>query len=104
MIDAIAAHHPPDVIFSNSDHLQAETALAAAYFGLPAKDWRACLTAKNKALMRRALAAAGVETVRSVRLRPARAAAGRPAVPGGGEAPRGRGERGRGALPRTRPS
>ena len=70
VIDAIAAHRPPDVIFSNSDHLQAATALAAAYFGLPAKDGRACLTAKNKALMRRALAAAGVETVRSARLRP----------------------------------
>lgn len=70
VIDAVAGHHAPDVIFSNSDHLQAATALAAAYFGLPAKDWRGCLTAKNKALTRRALAAAGVETVRSVRLRP----------------------------------
>jgi biotin carboxylase len=70
VIDTIAGHHAPDVIFSNSDHLQAATALAAAYFGLPGKDWRACLTAKNKALTRRALAAAGVETVRSARLRP----------------------------------
>jgi len=70
VIEAIAAHRAPDVIFTNSDHIQAATALAAAYFGLPAKDWRACLTAKNKALMRRALAAAGVETVRSARLRP----------------------------------
>lgn len=70
VIETIAAHHPPDVIFSNSDHLQAETALAAAYFGLPGKDWRACVTAKNKALTRRRLAEAGVETVRSVRLHP----------------------------------
>jgi hypothetical protein len=70
VIDAIAHHHPPDAVFSNSDHIQAETALAAAYFGLPAKDWRACVTAKNKALMRRRLAAAGVEVVRSVRLAP----------------------------------
>jgi biotin carboxylase len=70
VVEAIAAHRPPDVVFSNSDHLQAETALAAAYFGLPGKDWRACVSAKNKALTRRRLAEAGVETVRSVRLRP----------------------------------
>ncbi|WP_344944518.1 siderophore biosynthesis protein [Sphaerisporangium flaviroseum] len=70
VVDTIARHHPPDAIFSNSDHLQPETALAADYFGLPAKDWRACLTAKNKALMRRRLQAAGVETVRSVRIAP----------------------------------
>ncbi|GAB3907290.1 ATP-grasp domain-containing protein [Microbispora bryophytorum] len=68
VIDAVAAHHRPDVIFSNSDHLQAATALAAGYFDLPGKDWRACVTAKNKALSRRALAA--VEPVRSVRLPP----------------------------------
>lgn len=74
LIDVIAAHHPPDVVFSNSDHLQAETALAAGYFGLPHKDWRACATAKNKALMRRRLRLAGVEPVRSVRLPPGSAA------------------------------
>lgn len=68
VIDVVAAHHRPDVIFSNSDHLQAATALAAEYFGLPGKDWRACVTAKNKALTRRALAA--VEPVRSVRIPP----------------------------------
>ncbi|WP_405086929.1 siderophore biosynthesis protein [Microbispora sp. NBC_01389] len=68
VIDAVAAHHPPGVIFSNSDHLQAPAALAAEYFGLPGKDWRACVTAKNKALTRRALAA--VEPVRSVRIPP----------------------------------
>ncbi|MFC4587500.1 ATP-grasp domain-containing protein [Sphaerisporangium corydalis] len=70
VIDTIAGHHPPDAIFTNSDHLQAETALAAGYFGLPAKDWRACLTAKNKALTRHLLAAAGVESVRSARIAP----------------------------------
>ncbi|MEV6985986.1 ATP-grasp domain-containing protein [Sphaerisporangium sp. NPDC051017] len=70
VIDTIARHHRPDAIFSNSDHIQPETALAAAYFGLPGKDWRACLTAKNKALTRRALADAGVEVVRSARLVP----------------------------------
>jgi hypothetical protein len=45
----------PAAIFSNSDHLQAPTALAAAYFGLPGKDWRAATRTKNKALMRRHL-------------------------------------------------
>ncbi|MEV6156165.1 siderophore biosynthesis protein [Nonomuraea sp. NPDC052129] len=70
VIDAIEQLGRPDAIFSNSDHLQAETALAAAYFGLPGKDWRACLAAKNKFLMRRRLAEAGVERVSSVRLAP----------------------------------
>ncbi|WP_214412728.1 ATP-grasp domain-containing protein [Sphaerisporangium fuscum] len=70
LIDTIARHHRPDAVFSNSDHIQPETALAAGYFGLPTKDWRACLTTKNKALMRQALAAAGVETVRSARIAP----------------------------------
>ncbi|MEU3166062.1 siderophore biosynthesis protein [Streptosporangium sp. NPDC006930] len=70
VIDTVAHHHAPDAIFSNSDHIQAETALAAAYFGLPGKDWRACVDTKNKALTRRRLAADGVETVRSARLAP----------------------------------
>ncbi|MEU8102578.1 siderophore biosynthesis protein [Nonomuraea muscovyensis] len=77
LIDAIACLGRPDAVFSNSDHLQVETALAAGYFGLPGKDWRACLSAKNKFLTRRALAEAGVERVWSVRLAP-----GDP-VPGG---------------------
>ncbi|TDB93274.1 ATP-grasp domain-containing protein [Actinomadura sp. 7K534] len=46
----------PAAVFSNSDFLQAPAALAAAYFGLPAKDWRAATRAKNKGLMRRHLA------------------------------------------------
>ncbi|MEU4576820.1 siderophore biosynthesis protein [Nonomuraea sp. NPDC023979] len=70
LIDAIEHLGRPDAIFSNSDHLQAETALAAGYFGLPGKDWRACLTAKNKFLTRRRLAEAGVERVFSARLAP----------------------------------
>jgi biotin carboxylase len=53
----------PDAVFSNSDHLQAQTALAAAYRGLPGKDWRSCLRAKDKALMRRHLAETGIEQV-----------------------------------------
>ncbi|GAA4240726.1 carboxylate--amine ligase [Actinomadura meridiana] len=51
-----AVDREPAAVFSNSDFLQAPTALAAAYFGLPAKDWRAATRTKNKALMRRHLA------------------------------------------------
>ncbi|MDH6142242.1 biotin carboxylase [Kitasatospora sp. GP30] len=69
VVAAISAHHDgPAAVFSNSDHLQTQTALAAEYFGLPAKDWRATLCAKNKAELRRRLAAAGLDTVRSVEL------------------------------------
>ncbi|WP_030173218.1 ATP-grasp domain-containing protein [Spirillospora albida] len=46
----------PAAVFSNGDFLQAPAALAAAYFGLPGKDWRAAVRAKNKRLMRRHLA------------------------------------------------
>ncbi|MET7328797.1 siderophore biosynthesis protein [Nonomuraea sp. NPDC005650] len=70
LIDAVESLGRPDAIFTNSDHLQAETALAADYFGLPGKDWRACLAAKNKFLMRRRLHEAGVEQVWSIRLAP----------------------------------
>ncbi|MEU6780730.1 siderophore biosynthesis protein [Nonomuraea angiospora] len=70
LIDAVESLGRPDAIFTNSDHLQAETALAAAYFGLPGKDWRACVAAKNKFLMRRGLLEAGVERVWSIRLAP----------------------------------
>lgn len=51
----------PAVVFSNSDHLQTQAALAAAYFGLPGKDWRATYRAKNKAEMRAELAAQGLD-------------------------------------------
>lgn len=58
----------PDAVFTNSDHLQTQAALAAEFLGLPGKDWRAALRTKNKAELRRALAAAGVDTVRSAEL------------------------------------
>ncbi|MDT0456640.1 siderophore biosynthesis protein [Streptomyces sp. DSM 41527] len=70
VITRIATHHPAAAVFTNSDHLQTQAALAAEYFGLPAKDWRATLRAKNKAEMRRHLAASGADTVRSVELAP----------------------------------
>ncbi|MEU5697656.1 ATP-grasp domain-containing protein [Streptomyces aurantiacus] len=53
----------PDAVFTNSDHLQTQAALAADYFGLPGKDWRVALRTKDKAEMRRRLASAGADTV-----------------------------------------
>jgi biotin carboxylase len=53
--EIIHAVQAPDAIFSNSDFLQAPAALAADYWGLPGKDWRAATRTKNKALMRRHL-------------------------------------------------
>jgi hypothetical protein len=70
VIGLISRHHTPDAVFSNSDHLQTQTALAADYFGLPAKDWRAALRTKNKAQMRRRLATTGVDAVWSAELAP----------------------------------
>ncbi|MBP0448221.1 ATP-grasp domain-containing protein [Kitasatospora sp. RG8] len=65
-----AARSAGFALFSNSDHLQTQTALAAEYFGLPAKDWKATLRAKNKGELRRHLAAAGADAVRSAELAP----------------------------------
>lgn len=70
LVDVIAALPAPHAVVSNSDHLQAQTALAADYFGLPGKDWRSALRAKDKALMRRQLALAGLEHVTAAELRP----------------------------------
>lgn len=61
---------PPGALLSNSDHLQAATALAAELLGLPAKPWQAAMRTKNKALMRQRLAAAGLDTVVAVELGP----------------------------------
>lgn len=52
VIDLLEQSGRPRAIFSNSDHLQTVTAMAADYFGLPGKDWRVCYRAKNKAAMR----------------------------------------------------
>ncbi|MFF7162137.1 acetyl-CoA carboxylase biotin carboxylase subunit family protein [Streptomyces sp. NPDC008086] len=68
VITRVSTHHEPDAVFTNSDHLQTQAALAAAYFNLPGKDWRATLRCKDKAEMRRRLAAAGVDTVWSAEL------------------------------------
>jgi biotin carboxylase len=68
LIAAIGGLPAPDAVFSNSDRLQTQTALAAGYFGLPGKDWRSCLRAKNKPLMRGRLAGTGAEKVTAVEL------------------------------------
>ncbi|WP_020117199.1 acetyl-CoA carboxylase biotin carboxylase subunit family protein [Streptomyces canus] len=68
VLTRISTHHRPDAVFTNSDHLQTQAALAAAYFGLPGKDWRATLRTKDKAEMRRQLAASGVDVVRSAEI------------------------------------
>jgi biotin carboxylase len=56
----------PTAVFSNSDHLQTPTAMAADLLGLPAKPWPAALRCKNKLLTRRAVAAAGLDVVAAV--------------------------------------
>jgi hypothetical protein len=53
----------PAAIFSNSDHLQASTSVAADYFDLPRKDWHTTYRAKNKAEMRVRLQALGIDTL-----------------------------------------
>ncbi|MET9961984.1 ATP-grasp domain-containing protein [Streptomyces sp. NPDC006326] len=70
VVGLVSRHHAPDAVFTNSDHLQTQAALAAGYFGLPAKDWKATLRTKNKAELRRHLAAAGLDAVRSAELAP----------------------------------
>lgn len=63
VLDLVTQGQRPDAVFSNSDHLQVSTALVAEYLGLPGKDWRAALRGKDKALMRRTLADAGLDAV-----------------------------------------
>ncbi|WP_328403716.1 ATP-grasp domain-containing protein [Streptomyces sp. NBC_00390] len=70
VITSVSAGRAPDAVFTNSDHLQTQAALAADYFGLPAKPWQAALRTKNKAEMRRTLAAAGIDAVRSAEVAP----------------------------------
>ena len=70
LVGRIAGLARMDAVFSNSDHLQAQTALAADYFGLPGKDWRSCLRARNKPLMQRRLAETGAEKVTAAEIAP----------------------------------
>ena len=52
----------PKVVMSNSDHIQATTALVADYFQCPSKQWNICYAAKNKAAMRNRLVSQGLPT------------------------------------------
>lgn len=70
VLDAVHRSDPPTALLSNSDHLQTPTALAARYLGLPGKDWRATLRAKDKRLTRRTIGDAGLDTVAAVALGP----------------------------------
>ncbi|WP_431874852.1 ATP-grasp domain-containing protein [Micromonospora marina] len=69
-IIAATAAEPPAALLSNSDHLQEATAVAAAKLGLPGKDPEAARRCKDKAVMRRTLAAAGLDPVRAVAVDP----------------------------------
>jgi len=65
VIEAISRRgQKPAAIFSNSDHLQTSTAIAADYFRLPGKNWQVTYRAKNKAEMRSYLSEQGIETIR----------------------------------------
>jgi biotin carboxylase len=68
LIGRIGGLRAPDAIVTNSDRLQVQTALAAAYYGLPGKDWRSALRARDKLAMRRRLAATGTEKVAAVEI------------------------------------
>ncbi|WP_221359602.1 ATP-grasp domain-containing protein [Streptomyces beigongshangae] len=68
VVSRVSALGRPDAVFTNSDHLQTQAALAAAYFGLPGKDWRAALRTKDKAEMRRRLASTGADPVWSAEI------------------------------------
>lgn len=64
VINEICRHSErPAAVFSNSDHLQTSAALAADYFGLPGKDWKATCRAKNKAAMRSHLRDQGIDVL-----------------------------------------
>jgi biotin carboxylase len=70
LISRVAQLGLPDGLFSNSDHLQEVTALAAGYFGLPGKDWAVAMRAKDKFLARHHLAALGIDEVRTAAIYP----------------------------------
>lgn len=53
----------PAAIFSNSDHLQTATAIAAEFYNLPTKNWKACYRTKNKRVMRDTINASELDSV-----------------------------------------
>jgi hypothetical protein len=71
VLAALTAGPRPEALLSNSDHLQVQTAQAAAYLGLPGKDWRFALRARDKGLMRAALRTElGLDDPSYLRIRP----------------------------------
>lgn len=70
-----------DGLFSNSDHLQTPTALAAQLLGLPHKSPKACYLAKHKTEMRRELQRLGLETVRHLQFASLAEVQSRPDIP-----------------------
>ncbi|MEU8392181.1 siderophore biosynthesis protein [Micromonospora sp. NPDC048843] len=69
-VAAAAAPARAVALLSNSDHLQEATAIAARKLGLPGKDPDAARLCKDKAAARRAIAAAGLDLVRTVTVDP----------------------------------
>ncbi|WP_192458864.1 siderophore biosynthesis protein PvsA [Musicola keenii] len=71
ILDTLTDHGiTPAALFSNSDHLQTSTAIAAAALDLPGKDWRICYAAKEKWRMRQRLSALGLPSTWSTQLLP----------------------------------
>lgn len=70
VVAAVRGGDPATALLSNSDHLQTATALAAGLLGLPGKDPGATRRCKDKLLTRRTVAAAGLDRVTVVALRP----------------------------------
>lgn len=58
----------PQLVFSNSDHLQTSNAIVASYFNLPTKQWQRCYQAKNKYEMRKRLNALQLPSIWSTTL------------------------------------
>ncbi len=80
LVGAITRLGRPAAVVTNSDHLQTQVAQAAEYLDLPGKSWPAALRTKNKALMRRQIAASGVDKVFAVELGPDEELRDRPAL------------------------
>lgn len=60
----------PVALFSNSDHLQTATAIAASALNLPGKNWQICYAAKEKLRMRQRLQKLGLPSTWSMQWLP----------------------------------
>ncbi|HIC47179.1 MAG TPA: ATP-grasp domain-containing protein [Methylophaga aminisulfidivorans] len=71
ILDTITAKGiSPAAIFSNSDHLQTSTAIAANALDLPGKNWQTCYAAKEKLRMRQRLESLDLPTTWARQLLP----------------------------------